>query len=217
MTEGATAALRRLSDAGRPDLAGKLQQLLAVVAAQAAADAEFADALADALAERFDRVTPAATRRPSPVQAGARSRPGGPPRSERRNVGGRRPPGPFDPYEAYGDGEETLRRALDPCDVDQLKDIIAEHGMDHDRLALKWKTPERLIERIVETVAARARKGDAFRSPMSSRPEENRKDPGPPVRRDPRDEAQLPRPEAGVENADAPGSSRGFVGRDDPR
>ncbi len=164
MTGAASAALHRLGDAGRPDLARKLEQLVAVVAAQAAADEKFAEALTDALS----RAVPTSTRRPPLVrsQARGRSRPDAPRSSGARNVGGRRPPGPFDPYEAYAQGEETLRRALESCEVDQLKDIIAEHGMDHDRLALKWKTPERLIERIVDTVAARAHKGDAFRFPV---------------------------------------------------
>lgn len=205
MTGASTAALRRLSDAGQPDLAGKLEHLLAVVAAQAAADAKFAEALTEAL----DKAVPVPTRRSSPVrsQAPARNRPQGPQRSGGRNIGGRRPPGPFDPYDAYAQGEETLRRVLQSCDVDQLKDIIAEHGMDHDRLALRWKTPERLVERIVETVVARAQKGDAFRTPVSSQPEEHRPDPGPPTRQDPTDEGHLPTPDTGAERTHSPGES----------
>ncbi|GAB3269394.1 hypothetical protein GCM10027449_03650 [Sinomonas notoginsengisoli] len=49
-------------------------------------------------------------------------------------------------------------------DLEHLRDIVAEHGMDHDRLAMKWKDPNRVIERIVDKVAARATKGSAFRS-----------------------------------------------------
>ena len=40
--------------------------------------------------------------------------------------------------------------------------MIAEHGMDRDKLAMKWKTPDRLIERIVDTVRSRSAKGDVF-------------------------------------------------------
>lgn len=36
--------------------------------------------------------------------------------------------------------------------------------MDHDRLAMKWKDPTRVIDRIVERVVARAAKGSAFRN-----------------------------------------------------
>jgi hypothetical protein len=37
--------------------------------------------------------------------------------------------------------------------------------MDRSKLAMKWKTKDRLVELIVSTVASRARKGDAFRDP----------------------------------------------------
>lgn len=78
--------------------------------------------------------------------------------------GGRRAPGPFNPFDVFAEaGRSGLERRLSHCTVEELKDIIAEHGMDRDRLAMKWKTPERLISRVVETVEARAAKGDAFR------------------------------------------------------
>jgi hypothetical protein len=34
---------------------------------------------------------------------------------------------------------------------------------NHDRLALKWKDPQRVIDRIVERVESRTAKGAAFR------------------------------------------------------
>jgi hypothetical protein len=46
-----------------------------------------------------------------------------------------------------------------------LRDIVAEHGMDNDRLAMKWKDSARVIDRIVERVASRLAKGPAFRAP----------------------------------------------------
>lgn len=77
----------------------------------------------------------------------------------------RRPPAVIDPFEVYANGGETpLREALGKLDVEQLKDVVAEHGMDQAKLALKWKTPERLIDLIVTSVSARSRKGDAFRA-----------------------------------------------------
>jgi len=48
--------------------------------------------------------------------------------------------------------------------IEQLKDMVAEHGMDQAKLAMKWRTSDRLVDLIASTVAARARKGDAFRS-----------------------------------------------------
>lgn len=84
-------------------------------------------------------------------------------RTKRR--GGRRPPGVLDPFAVHASGGEAgLEEALGRLDIEQLKDIVAEHGMDTAKLALKWKTPERLTGFIVTTVAARAKKGQAFRT-----------------------------------------------------
>ncbi len=46
----------------------------------------------------------------------------------------------------------------------ELKDIIADYGMDTSKLAMKWKNRERLIQLILTTSFRRASKGDAFRS-----------------------------------------------------
>lgn len=142
----ASRALRDLRAGGYGELANRLDSFIAVVARQAATDPAFAADLAGAL---------------------------GVDRSEARNgagasrKGGRRSPGPFDPFTVYADGEDALRRCLEACDLEELRNIVAEHGMDHDRLAMKWKTPDRLVERIVTTVAARVRKGEAFRAPST--------------------------------------------------
>lgn len=79
---------------------------------------------------------------------------------KRRN---RRDKAILDPFAVCASGGEPgLRAALAALDVEKLKDVIAEFDMDRDRLASKWRSPDRLIERIVETVMARNRKGDAF-------------------------------------------------------
>lgn len=80
----------------------------------------------------------------------------------------RRSAGVFDPFEVIQQGEEALKTRLEGLDLDQLKDIVAEHGMDLAKLAMKWKSKDRLIELIVNTVRSRARKGDAFREPPKS-------------------------------------------------
>ncbi|KRF28621.1 hypothetical protein ASG91_08100 [Phycicoccus sp. Soil802] len=85
---------------------------------------------------------------------------------------GRRSPGPLDPFAVYADtGESGLRQALATLDLEQLRDVVAEHGMDHDRLAMKWKSPGRVIGRIVERVEAVSSKGFAFRSGAEDSPE----------------------------------------------
>jgi hypothetical protein len=102
------------------------------------------------------------------------SRPSSPPasppsRPPRRR---RKPPPPrsaeaaaaaLDPFAAYAEGEPTLRARLGELSVDQLKDIVAEHGMDPSKLAMRWKTPRKLIDLIATRVRDRAEKGDVFR------------------------------------------------------
>src|SRR6476620_6529629 len=81
----------------------------------------------------------------------------GPPRNRRK-------PAPFDPCLVYAQGEAALRVRLAELDLEALKDIVAEHGMDPGKLVLKWKTRDRVIDHIVSTVQTRSKKGDAFRS-----------------------------------------------------
>jgi hypothetical protein len=124
----------------RPELADALAGLVQTVADEALRTPRFANALsAAALGDAAD-VKPRRT--------------------------GRRAPGVIDPFAVYGEtGESGLRQHLGELDLEQLRDIVAEHGMDHDRLAMKWKDSGRVIDRIVDKVAARAAKGSAFRSP----------------------------------------------------
>ena len=69
----------------------------------------------------------------------------------------------LDPILVIKDGDEsTLRKRLEVLSVNQLKDIIAQYGMDSDRLAMKWRKADRLIDRIVEVANSRAHKGEAF-------------------------------------------------------
>ncbi len=75
----------------------------------------------------------------------------------------RRKPAAFDPFLVFAKGEATLRGRLRELDMDGLRDIVAEHGMDPGKLVRRWKTPDRLVKHLVSTVQARSRKGDAFR------------------------------------------------------
>lgn len=76
----------------------------------------------------------------------------------------RRDPGPFDPMMVYVDQPDNLKNRLDELSINELKDIIAEHGMDRTKLAMKWKKKERLVDLIMTTVHNRSQKGDAFRT-----------------------------------------------------
>ena len=59
----------------------------------------------------------------------------------------------------------SLPTELRALELEQLRDVVAYYGMDPRRLAMKWKSRERLIDHISQTVHARSHKGDAFRSP----------------------------------------------------
>jgi uncharacterized protein YjiS (DUF1127 family) len=81
----------------------------------------------------------------------------GPARSNRRAAA------VFDPVARYRQAPERLRADLEALDVDQLKDIVSHYAMDPRKLALKWKSPPRLVDLILNVVEQRVYKGEAFR------------------------------------------------------
>ncbi|WP_420752616.1 hypothetical protein [Rhodococcus sp. O3] len=153
----AGAALLRLSES-TPVAATALIKLVQVVADEAARTPRFAKALSGVLAAVAEPASPQL----APVAATpVEKQP-----AERKSVArrGKRSPGPFDPFAAYRtDGEDGLRARLAPLELEQLKDIVAEHNMDYDRLAMRWRTASKLHDRIVERVKASSTKGDVFR------------------------------------------------------
>lgn len=80
----------------------------------------------------------------------------------------RRPPAVLDPVHLARQGEDLLRSELAKLDIEQLRDVVADYGMDTGKLVLKWRDPERIIERIVEVARGRAQKGSAFRDQAPS-------------------------------------------------
>jgi len=108
-----------------------------VVAEQAERDPEFATRLEEALGGEF-----------------------APPRASRR----RRALAAFDPVAAAHDGEDHLRARLAELSADQLKDMIAEYGLDPTGRANRWRKPERLVALIMDRAVERAQKGRAFGS-----------------------------------------------------
>ncbi len=145
----ASAALGALSRT-QPDVAALLARLVSAAAEEAGTNSRFAEALLGVAAP--------------PTQAPRRPRDSinEPGQGDRR---ARRAPGPWDPFVVYREsGEDGLRERFGTLTIEQLRDMIAEHGMDNDRLALKWRSPERLQGRIVERVVDRAAKGEGFRA-----------------------------------------------------
>ena len=76
----------------------------------------------------------------------------------------RRTPAVLDPVQVVQESEQILREQLSVLTLDQLKDVVADHGMDPSKLVMKWRTRERIVDHIVEMAISRSRKGDAFRS-----------------------------------------------------
>jgi hypothetical protein len=83
---------------------------------------------------------------------------------EGRRRGNRRAAAVLDPYREFAYGEDKLKEQLQSLTVEQLKDVVSEHALDSSRLALKWKSSDRLVDLILTTVRNRLQKGDAFRN-----------------------------------------------------
>lgn len=82
--------------------------------------------------------------------------------------GGRRTPAILDPLGLARQGEDVLRKELSVLDIEQLRDVVAQYGMDPGKLVMKWKDTARISDRIVELSIARSTKGDAFRADKPS-------------------------------------------------
>jgi hypothetical protein len=78
---------------------------------------------------------------------------------------GRRTPAVIDPVELAHQSVAQLRSKLNELDVEQLRDIVAQFGMDPGKLVMKWKSADRIRDRIIELAVSRAQKGNAFRDP----------------------------------------------------
>ena len=76
----------------------------------------------------------------------------------------RRAPASLDPFDILrGAGRAALRERLSALSLDELRDIVAEYRIEPYTLAMKWKTPSRVVDLIAEAIEQRSRKGDAFR------------------------------------------------------
>ncbi|KPH18349.1 hypothetical protein AN948_18075 [Rhodococcus sp. ADH] len=81
-----------------------------------------------------------------------------------RRVSTPRAPAVLDPFAAFrSDGEDGLRKELGGLDLEQLRDILHQYGLDPDKRSMKWKTAGKVRERIVERVRATSTRDNAFR------------------------------------------------------
>ena len=124
----------------------KLTRLASIIAEQASRDPEFARQIEEIMGTR-----PTTRSKVGTTSSGDRK-------------GGRRAPAVVNPVANAVSGSEALRSALEPLNLEQLLDIVAEYGMDPSKLVMKWKDRDKVIERIIEVSISRATKGDAFRS-----------------------------------------------------
>jgi hypothetical protein len=132
----------------------KLTALLREVIAEADANPAFHDRLARALA--------ADTKPAKKIGAAPRNAAAIP---QHKRPSNRRTPAIIDPVQLAREGEPALRDALAKLDIEQLRDVVAEYGMDPGKLVMKWRDTERIVNRIVEVARGRAQKGSAFRPP----------------------------------------------------
>ena len=168
MASRPSSGLRGGSPAPTPPAAGdalaRLEQAFLVILEAARNDPDLAERLANALAGGVARQKRGASRSRGPKTASVPSaepalragqtRPPGPPPAPAR-----RAPAVLDPYAIYEVGwEAMLRERLEALDLEQIKDIVAEHTMDPTGQALRWTELERVVELIVQAVIDRSEK-----------------------------------------------------------
>lgn len=137
------------------NLRNTLNRLMRVVIEEAERNPDFEAALNDALGSTTNKL-----KQPKKEALGQGED------GEAKRGKNRRAPAVLDPVQLVRDGKSTLRGELEKLSLEQLRDIVAEYGMDPGRLVIKWNTPERVIDRIIEMSIARAHKGSAFRKPF---------------------------------------------------
>ena len=126
------------------ELRKNLRDLMDVVIEQAEKDEEFAKKLSDVFAGTSKKNDKA--------------------ENTSKRAANRRDAAVLDPIKLTEEGDALLWDKLEALTEKQLKDIIADFGMDPSKLAMKWKDKERLIRHIIDTSERRATKGDAFRN-----------------------------------------------------
>lgn len=75
---------------------------------------------------------------------------------------GRRSPAKLNPFQLLESGEDVLSKELEKLNIEELKDIVSEYGMDTSRLALKWKDRGRLESLIIDATKRKSSRGEAF-------------------------------------------------------
>ena len=134
----------------------KLNALLREVIAEAEANPAFQERLAKALGPDEKPVK-------APVERERQLK-----QTEHKRPSNRRTPALLDPVQLARNSESELREALAKLDIEQLRDVVADYGMDPGKLVMKWRDAGRIADRIVEIARGRAQKGSAFLPPSET-------------------------------------------------
>ncbi len=134
----------------------KLNALLREVIAEAEANPAFQERLMKALGHE-EKPVKASVQQKRPAR-----------QAEQKRSSNRRPPAVLDPVQLARNGESELREALAKLDIEQLRDVVADYGMDPGKLVMKWRDESRVVDRIVEVARGRAQKGSAFLPPSET-------------------------------------------------
>ena len=134
------------------DLKRAMRNLATVIVEEADRNPDFASRVREALGLFANETKTSRSRRENDVATT------GPTRGRNR-----RTPAILDPIRLVLEGEQVLREQLSPLTLDQLKDIVSDHGMDPSKLVMKWRTKNKIVDHIVDIAISRSRKGDAFR------------------------------------------------------
>ena len=135
----------------------KLNAFLREVIAEAENNPNFQERLAKALGPDEKVV------RAAPIERKRQAKP-----SEHKRPSNRRTPSVIDPVQLARNSESELREALSKLNIEQLRDVVADYGMDPGKLVIKWRDADRITERIVEVARGRAQKGSAFLPPSET-------------------------------------------------
>jgi hypothetical protein len=138
----------------------RLRELLNVVLEEVRHNPTFAERLAGVLGAATGSPRVQGQERVIRSKASEKTAPGA--RGAKR--GNRRALALVDPITEIEQGENHLRARLGALDLEQLRDVLAEYRMDPNKLVMKWKDRERVIDHIITTSVTRERKGDAFRA-----------------------------------------------------
>ena len=78
----------------------------------------------------------------------------------------KRNPSKINPIRLWEEGEERLQEKLAKLDLNELKDVVAEYGLDPKGSANRFRKREKLEELILEGAKRTATRGNAFWNAM---------------------------------------------------